>query len=614
MGIGTTMPDNSAMLDVSSTTKGLLAPRMTTAQRTAIASPANGLLVYDLTTQSYWYYQNPLWKEVGAGNLSGSGAAGQVGFWNGSTSLSGDNGLFWDNTNKRLGIGTASLSDKLTIAGGSIRLDQGYSLVWAANTDVGFLTFVSSGDGTGQSYLELGTMDNSDEPILFSQSGNERMRIHTNGYVGIGTTTPQAQLHTTGTVKFTGLTANTTDDYVLVTTSSGDIQKRQFQSIVQPNAWSLTGNSGTNPANNFIGTTDNQPIKFKINNISSGYISAYDALPENYPGYGNSYFGKYSGMQNAGENGLYCSGFGYGSLQNITIGCFSNSAFGYKALQSVSTGSYNTAVGAVALWNATGSYNTAVGYSTLSSQTSGLRNSAFGAGAGGGYTSGNDNTAIGYNSLYLTNGSNNVAVGKNAGYGDGTSDFSSCTFVGAESYPIVNRSNVTMLGYGIASAQCTNNDQICLGNTSIYQIRAQVGSITTYSDKRFKSNIQEDVKGLDFIMKLKPVTYNEDPEILHRIWGTPDSVLNRLDHSEIEKTRFIGFLAQDVEEAAKACSWTFPGIDVPRDDREVYSMRYGDFIMPMIKAIQEQQTIIQNQQATINELIHRLEKLEQQIK
>jgi len=43
-------------------------------------------------------------------------------------------------------------------------------------------------------------------------------------------------------------------------------------------------------------------------------------------------------------------------------------------------------------------------------------------------------------------------------------------------------------------------------------------------------------------------------------------------------------------------------------------MRYGDFIMPMIKAIQEQQTIIQNQQATINELIHRLEKLEQQIK
>ena len=47
VGIGTTTPDASSMLDVTSTSKGMLVPRMTTAQRTAIAAPTNGLLVYD---------------------------------------------------------------------------------------------------------------------------------------------------------------------------------------------------------------------------------------------------------------------------------------------------------------------------------------------------------------------------------------------------------------------------------------------------------------------------------------------------------------------------------------------------------------------------------------
>jgi len=56
VGIGTTSPDASSMLDISSTTQGLLAPRMTTAQRTAITMPANSLLVYDTTIKSFYHY------------------------------------------------------------------------------------------------------------------------------------------------------------------------------------------------------------------------------------------------------------------------------------------------------------------------------------------------------------------------------------------------------------------------------------------------------------------------------------------------------------------------------------------------------------------------------
>ncbi|HEX3166380.1 MAG TPA: hypothetical protein VHQ93_08945 [Chitinophagaceae bacterium] len=61
--------DASAMLDVSSTSKGFLPPRMTTIQRTGISSPANGLMVFDTDTKTYWYFSTT-WKEI---NLSGGG-------------------------------------------------------------------------------------------------------------------------------------------------------------------------------------------------------------------------------------------------------------------------------------------------------------------------------------------------------------------------------------------------------------------------------------------------------------------------------------------------------------------------------------------------------------
>lgn len=56
-------PAASAMLDVSSTNSGLLIPRMTSAQRTAIATPATGLYVYDTTTNTFWWFNGTVWVE-----------------------------------------------------------------------------------------------------------------------------------------------------------------------------------------------------------------------------------------------------------------------------------------------------------------------------------------------------------------------------------------------------------------------------------------------------------------------------------------------------------------------------------------------------------------------
>jgi len=59
IGIGTTAPDASSILDITSTTKGMLAPRMTTIQRNAITTPAQGLLVYDTDLKSFYYFSTP---------------------------------------------------------------------------------------------------------------------------------------------------------------------------------------------------------------------------------------------------------------------------------------------------------------------------------------------------------------------------------------------------------------------------------------------------------------------------------------------------------------------------------------------------------------------------
>ena len=64
VGIGTTIPATSAQLDVSSTTKGFLPPRMTTAQRDAIASPAAGLIIFNTTTNGLEIRNNSAWVSL----------------------------------------------------------------------------------------------------------------------------------------------------------------------------------------------------------------------------------------------------------------------------------------------------------------------------------------------------------------------------------------------------------------------------------------------------------------------------------------------------------------------------------------------------------------------
>ncbi|MBI4929921.1 MAG: tail fiber domain-containing protein [Bacteroidetes bacterium] len=88
VGIGTLTPNASAMLDVVSLSKGVLVPRMNTLQMNTIASPSNGLIVYNTDSSCFWYYKINTWTSL---CNSGSGGAGPVGP-TGPTGSNGANG------------------------------------------------------------------------------------------------------------------------------------------------------------------------------------------------------------------------------------------------------------------------------------------------------------------------------------------------------------------------------------------------------------------------------------------------------------------------------------------------------------------------------------------
>jgi len=93
IGINNENPDASAALDITSTTGGLLIPRMTAAQRDAISSPATGLMIYQTDgTVGFYYYNGSSWSEVAATSATysiGDVVNGGVVFWIDSTGQHG---------------------------------------------------------------------------------------------------------------------------------------------------------------------------------------------------------------------------------------------------------------------------------------------------------------------------------------------------------------------------------------------------------------------------------------------------------------------------------------------------------------------------------------------
>ena len=134
--------------------------------------------------------------------------------------------------------------------------------------------------------------------------------------------------------------------------------------------WSLTGNAGTT-SSNFIGTTDNQPLSFRVNNNWAGRIYTN----------GSVYLGDSAGVNDVQENESNV-GIGRFALKNVTVGS-GNVASGESALYNLTVGFGNVAGGLETLYNLTaGSYNTASGTQALHHLTTGSNNVGIGTSSG----------------------------------------------------------------------------------------------------------------------------------------------------------------------------------------------------------------------------------------
>jgi trimeric autotransporter adhesin len=376
--------------------------------------------------------------------------------------------------------------------------------------------------------------------------------------------------------------------------------------------WLINGNSNIDEATHFLGTINNSDLIFKRNNTIAGKLAVsntsygLNSLKNTTTGRENTSVGVSSLMANT--TGDYNVAIGYGSLERNTTGILNTSVgnkslynnldgranigIGTYSLERNSSGNNNVAVGVFAAYNnITGNNNIALGYSALNRNTNGNRNIAIGSSSLEVIGSSNNCIAIGHDSQVSNlSGEYNLSIGNSSLFVNQTG--SNNIALGYNAYNNGNFNNSIAIGNNVA---ITASNQIRIGNSSTTSIGG-FASWTNVSDERFKSEIDyTNVPGLDFILKLKPVTYRLD---LNKINKQLNTKLESNQNSNIQ----TGFIAQEVENISNQINYAFSGVDKPKNENDFYGLRYAEFVVPLTKAIQEQQAIIQNLQDEIKEL------------
>ena len=275
---------------------------------------------------------------------------------------------------------------------------------------------------------------------------------------------------------------------------------------------------------------------------------------------------------------------GYQALFSNTIGA-QNTANGAVALANNTTGNENTATGASALlFNTGGSNNTASGFHALLSNETGIRNTAAGSGALNGNTIGGENTAIGDSALSSNvSGNFNTAVGLDAGA------------------DVTTAHDVICIGAGVAGANVDNScyiNSICgqpvdpaTATAVAIDINGKLG--TTVSSGRFKHDIKAMDKSSEAVLALRPVTFHYK--------------------SDTKDTPCFGLIAEEVAQVN-------PNLVLRDKSGEILTVRYDQVNAMLLneflkehKKVEEQQSKMEKQEATITVLESKVAKEEETI-
>jgi hypothetical protein len=346
----------------------------------------------------------------------------------------------------------------------------------------------------------------------------------------------------------------------------------------------------------------------------------------------NTMIGDSSGRNVTGDYNIGIGSHAFYSAVTNTTGDY-NIAVGHQAGRGLTSASHSIAIGNAALgksaatWT-TGNYNIAIGKDVMSAATTAYNNTIMGVTAATSLTTGYSNVIMGYGAGQTTIatliGFENVIIGKDA-HG-GSSNASRIVAIGCLAVAGSEIGGVAV-GYNASSAlsgvslgaNASSGSGICISQNSAAttasdsginigcssatatasQIRIGTSGvhtnfysptgtvIWTSSDIKLKDDIEPSELGLDFITALRPVSYR---------WIREKGLSSR---------KSFGFIAQEIQALVDANKFKIvddPTIDNPDTEDPHLSLSYQDFIAPMVKAIQEQQVMIDQLRSELNAL------------
>ncbi len=531
-----------------------------------------------------------------------------------------------------VGIGTTDPSTKLDVSSGHIRISTGYELQW--NTGATKLTGADS-------YLIFDV--NSAERMRISSAGNLGVGVTpetTNSSHDAIQLGGNAYWNSYGTQGAGGETDFGHNFYFSAAGSDKYISTDEATQFRQGGGAFVFKSAASGSADAAITWTSLMKLdinsRVSLSNNDSGTsntILGKSAGDLDGAGDKNVFVGELAGgtgtQTDAADNNV---GVGYGALTDLTTGA-DNTSIGQSSLAELTTGSYNTSVGRLSTTALTaGSHNVVIGRANLyaaaddESNNIVIGNSAMGSAkqngtasatnrevkqnvaigtdalAGGTLTGTNHlegNVAIGHLAMDATGANNqigSVAIGSSAlsaltsgagntaiGYKAGNllSTGSNSTIIGYDADVDANdRAGCIVIGSGL-SLNTASDNVVEIGNdTNSMTYDLDGGDITVTSDVRTKTNIKDSNLGLEFINKLRPVTYETKPSAEYpKEFGVKNPVKKK------SRKTWDGLIAQEVKQVMDDMGVEFSGWSEGINTKQ--TLAYGKLVMPLIKAVQE---------------------------
>ena len=630
VGIGTISPDNSSILDISSTTGGILIPRMIETQRNDIASPANGLLIYQTDgTAGFYYYNGSAWTTFGGtdndwtilGDDIYNANTGNVGIGNtspsatlhltGTTSPGGSGGtvdLINENfdgftviqshvsdsdcttTDGWIVSSSAPLSYVCTPCTGSylyIDSDDGSCTQDATvlmsftpsvtSIDISFDYLIrefSSGPDSFRVFLHNGTAQEGSDLVLVDNSSSTTTDSSFSGTVSVTSGVNYTlRFEYTGDFDF----GATVDNVLVQETSSGSpgVYVFKLEDGQQQDGYVLTsdadGNATWGPAGGGSGTDD------QILSISGDQLSIENGNTVTIPSGGNTYTFT-NGLTESPANTAKLGG----TLTETTFLDLDTRDLYFES----SGGDFtieNTTGQRLMETNTSGEFiGFGRGGAAIDSDEGQTFDDTFG-------TTFTKKFIVGYHNS--SSGGSGIQMGSIEYFVDGTDEL---FFEGSAFSPLSDGS----VDLGVMPFSGT---QRAWDDVNAY-------NYVTVSDRRLKEQIQPLGYGLNEIMRLNPVSYK---------WKRTH--VGKTKIPENLKVTKLGFIAQElldvVPEVVKTHDWKITNEETGTHEylqASTYGVMYSDLVPLTVKAIQEQQTQIGQQQTQIEDLKASVEELKKQ--